>query len=273
MERIDCHTHTYLSGHGEGRVLDVAASAAEKGISALALTEHFMLPEGIDPQYGDSMSDDQLLTYVNDVMEARVAFPDMDIRLGAEVDWLDNEDWLLENLFVDGKRRYEYVIGSIHFIDGWFFDHPDYSDRWDTVDVDAVWQRYGELWCKAVQSSVPFDTMAHPDILKKEAHLPTDTFDLRGLYADMAATAAQRGVAVEVNTAGLYKPVREQYPALDLLKAFCQAGVDCTIGSDAHCPADVGRGIDKAARIMYEAGYREVMVPTASGDRRFIVID
>ena len=86
----------------------------------------------------------------------------------------------------------------------------------------------------------------------------------------MAETAAAQDVLVEVNTSGRYKPIGELYPGPALLKAFCDAGVGCTVSSDAHTPADVGRDIDLAHAAMREAGYRYVTVPTRLGDRRTI---
>ena len=265
VEIIDCHTHTYLSGHGEGTALDVANAASKLGITTLALTEHLIMPDGFDPTYGDSMSPDEVVVYRHDVETAQAEHPEIEILYGAEADWLDDEDFLLEN-----TKGYEYLLGSVHYIDGWGFDNPAYMEGWDERGVDDVWARYAEIWCEAVESKVPFTTMAHPDLPKVFGYMPSTGFDLRGMYADMAATAARRGVAVEVNTCGWAKPMNEQYPSSQLLKAFKQAGVDCTIGSDAHRPADVGYGFERAVGIMYEAGYRRIMVPTASGDRRYI---
>ena len=41
----------------------------------------------------------------------------------------------------------------------------------------------------------------------------------------------------------------------------------------ARLAANVARDIEKAYRLMYEAGYRTVTVPTADGDRRAIAIE
>ena len=45
------------------------------------------------------------------------------------------------------------------------------------------------------------------------------------------------------------------------------------MGTDAHTAAHVVRDVEAAYRVMYEAGYRTVTVPTATGDRREILID
>ena len=62
------------------------------------------------------------------------------------------------------------------------------------------------------------------------------------------------------------------FPAPDLLRAFCRAGVECTVGTDAHTPGNVARGIEQAYQLLLQAGYQTVTVPTADGDRRHITI-
>ena len=113
--------------------------------------------------------------------------------------------------------------------------------------------------------------MSHPDLAKKFGYYPS--FNLERLYNEMAEAARAGGRMVEVNTSGAYYACAEMFPAPGLLAAFCRAGVPCTVGTDAHVPANVARDIEKAYRLMYEAGYRTVTVPTADGDRRAIAIE
>ena len=49
MEYINTHTHTGLTGHGNGTIAEVVQAAREAGISILALTEHFPLSRKVDP--------------------------------------------------------------------------------------------------------------------------------------------------------------------------------------------------------------------------------
>ena len=73
-----------------------------------------------------------------------------------------------------------------------------------------------------------------------------------------AEAFAAAGVASEVNTAGLRKPVGELYPDARLLELLCAAGVPLSLGSDAHVLEDVGRDFDRALVLAHGAGYRTV---------------
>ena len=56
------------------------------------------------------------------------------------------------------------------------------------------------------------------------------------------------------------------------VKAFHEAGVPITVGSDAHVVTRVGENIDQAYALAVAAGYRSIDVPTAAGGWRSVSI-
>jgi len=85
-------------------------------------------------------------------------------------------------------------------------------------------------------------------------------FGMRGSdseYATMAAAADEAGVALEISTAGLRKPVGELYPDERLLR---MSGAPVTLASDAHFPAHVGEDFDQALELARSCGRRTVSV-------------
>ena len=70
IELVNIHTHTRFCGHGEGEVAEVISQAAKHGITTLALTEHFPLPEQLDPDAYLSMLQ-RFLRLCNPVEEVR----------------------------------------------------------------------------------------------------------------------------------------------------------------------------------------------------------
>jgi histidinol-phosphatase (PHP family) len=59
------------------------------------------------------------------------------ILLGYEVDFLPNymSDKVL-NADVD------YLIGSVHFLDKWGFDNPEFIKTYQEKDIDEIWKKY-----------------------------------------------------------------------------------------------------------------------------------
>ena len=272
MELTDTHTHTWFSGHGVGTVEEVVQAACDLGLTTIALTEHLPLPTAIDTDGTFAMTDDQVELYRAEIEVSRARHPEIEVICGIEVDWRSGAlPYILEKLKRFGP--FEVVLGSVHMFtydesDFWAFDHPAYIDGWRERGEENVWWEYFELWCDAVLSEVPFTIMTHPDLPKKLGFKPT--FDAREMYQAMAMVAASKDVLVEVNTSGLFREAAELYPAPALLKAFCDAGVGCTVASDAHAPQQVGRALKLAHAAMREAGYKHITVPTRTGDRRTI---
>lgn len=268
MELVNIHSHTKYSGHGEGTIEEVVAAAAAAGVATLALTEHYPLSDAVDAVRCVSMMPEFVPTYLETIERMRVEYPQVEILTGTELDWLGPcEDRTFAS---DEFAPFDVVLGSVHYVDLWPFDDPAQRDRWNEPGAaDFIWRRYAELWCEAVcAKDRPFTIMSHPDLAKKFGFYPS--FDLEPLYRDMVDAIAGTDRMVEVNTSGLYYACKEMFPAPQLLAMFCWAGVPCTIGTDAHAPANVARSLQEGYRMMYEAGYREVTVPMRGGDRRTV---
>ena len=71
---------------------------------------------------------------------------------------------------------------------------------------------------------------------------------------------ANRGIAVEVSTAGLHKPVAELYPSRAFLEMVVEAGNPIALSSDAHRPDDLGRDYEQALEVLDDLGVTELAV-------------
>jgi histidinol-phosphatase (PHP family) len=92
------------------------------------------------------------------------------------------------------------------------------------------------------------------------AQRPWPDGDLRHYYAIAMDAIAASGIAVEVSTAGLRKPVGELYPARPFLEMVVDAGNPIALSSDAHNPEDLGRDYDQALALLSELGVGELAV-------------
>ncbi len=263
VDLIDCHTHTYLSGHGKGTVDEVVKSARDQGLKVIAITEHLPLPTEVDPNHDFSMPYDELKSYLTQIEELANTYPDIEVVPGFEVDYrVGCKDFVTPML--SGAK---VILGSVHMLkDNWCFDNPDEIELWNMRGADAIWAEYFELWFEAVQSKLGFNTMSHPDLPKKFAIMPSESFGLSEKYKQAASLCAENDLMVEVNTSGWRYIVKEQYPSIEYLKEFCKANVRCTVGSDAHEPSLVGSRIYDAYEVMRQAGYECVSFIRADGD-------
>lgn len=256
---------------GSGSVADMVRRADDLGLSTFAQTEHLVLPEGMDPQFETSMSSQTMKRYIEELHEQRErlvhAGSSLQLICGIEADWLPGRADELTELC----KPFEYVLGSVHFIDKRPIDDSRDLSIWDEHGIDGLWRAYFETWLDMAAHPGPITCFSHPDLPKKYGWRPS--FDAREYNYEMALAAARVGRMIEVNTAGLRNDAREMYPAFEMLRSFYDAGVECTIGSDAHAPQDVAANLDDAVALMSRAGYGFVTVPTPDGDRRHVAIE
>ena len=190
MELVNTHCHCVYSGHGTGTIAEYADAAAAAGLTTLAFTEHFPLSAAFDPDEYLSMRPQMVDAYLAEIDEARARHPQIEFVTGTEMDYLGAlED---RQLTEEALAPFRFRLLSVHFIDGWAFDDPDQKARWKEPGApDAIWRRYGELWCEAASNaSLPYDAMSHPDLAKKFGYYPS--FSLESLYDEMAAGARRR---------------------------------------------------------------------------------
>jgi histidinol-phosphatase (PHP family) len=65
-----------------------------------------------------------------------------------------------------------------------------------------------------------------------------------------------KGVGFEVNTSSLRKGMQQPMPEERIIRALKDRGIEVAIvGSDAHTPRDVGKGIDKALDLLRSSGF------------------
>jgi histidinol-phosphatase (PHP family) len=181
------------------------------------------------------------------------------LRLGIEVDFVPGAEDRIAELVE--ARGFDYVIGSVHFLDDGAVDMDGEHDVWaGGGDADSIWQRYFGLVAEAVRSGL-FDILAHPDLVKKwGAQRPRPERDPRFHYEPAVEAIADSGIAVEVSTAGLRKPVGEIYPAPAFARACVEAGAAFALSSDAHVPAEIGYAYDRAVEEMRSWGIHEIAV-------------
>lgn len=231
------------------------AAAAAAGVEELGVSEHvYRFSQALElwrhPLW-ESNGEDDLDAYCEFV----AATP---LKLGVECDFIPGAEDRTANLLE--ARPFDYVVGSVHFVGDEAVDHPGW-DIWEgSDDPDEVWRRYFESLAECARSGL-FDILAHPDLVKVWGGTrPAPERDPRFFYEPAVEAIAESGIAVEVSTAGLRKPVGELYPALAFAEMCVEAGAPFALSSDAHLPEQVGFGYDVAVDFLESLGVGEICV-------------
>ncbi len=157
-----------------------------------------------------------------------------------------------------GGYPFEYVIGSVHIVgDRFGFDHPEMAGRLAEYGLDRIHLESLGLARQAAESGL-FTIIGHLDHAKKFGP-PEDEEAVAAAASAALRAVAAAGMAIELNTGGLRKPVAEAFPGPALLAEAQGLGIPLVLGSDAHKPGDVGHGFARAAELARAAGYARVL--------------
>jgi histidinol-phosphatase (PHP family) len=243
----------YFTDENVERYLDAAKQA---GVDELGVSEHvYRFRQALDISrhpFWEQQATDDLDSYCEFVRTTP-------LRLGIEADFIAGAEDRVANLLE--RRDFDYVVGSVHQVDGGrMVDHAGW-DVWEgESDADRVWERYFGLLAEAARSGL-FDILGHPDLVKMwGAERPWPERDPRFHYEPAVEAIAEAGIAVEVSTAGLRKPVGEMYPSPELCEMCVDAGAAFAISSDAHAPEQVGYEYRRATDMLRELGIGEICV-------------
>lgn len=239
---LDLHVH--LLGHNDRKadrenIRAFLEVASRKGLKEIGFADH--------DYYFEQMNFPLIREVAQD-------YPHLGVRVGLEAEYRIDDEGRIKQLLE--QYPFDYVIGSVHEMNGWLFDMPDQETVHYKRDADELYRDYFSVITRAASCGL-FTTIGHFDLIKIFGVRPkTDILKL----ADEALTmVAERGLTLEVNTNGRYKPIQEFYPERRLMEEIMRRGIEFTLGSDAHCAEVVGRDLDEASQILRQMGVHSVV--------------
>ncbi|MGA3676310.1 histidinol phosphate phosphatase domain-containing protein [Lysinibacillus agricola] len=182
------------------------------------------------------------------------------LKLGIEADYFVGGEEELTSLLA--AYQWDYVIGSVHFVEGWGFDNPQTQYIFEGMDTATLQQNYTRFFAtveKMILSNM-FDFVAHLDNFKVFDYQVKDTVFLDSWYERIAKALITTQTATEIN-AGLYYryPVKEMCPGPRFLQVLIDHGVAFTISSDAHFPDDLGKYTFVNAELLKSFGVQTIV--------------
>ncbi|ADD03474.1 histidinol phosphate phosphatase HisJ family [Thermoanaerobacter italicus Ab9] len=223
-------------------------SGLSKGLVEIGISEHgHRFKEGYNAYKSDGFRgkwikdymDQSISDYVELIKEAKAM--GLPVKLGIEADYFPGKEKEIKE-FLE-PYPWDYVIGSVHWIEDWGIDLEESIEEWKTRDVDSVYLEYFNIIEKMAKTGL-FDIIGHIDLVKIFGFRAKPyTFDkIRRNIKEIS----KAGIVIEVSTAGLRKPVGEIYPSKEIMGMIKEYNIPIVVNSDAHNPYDVARDFDKA---------------------------
>ncbi len=219
-----------------------------RGLKGIIFTDHCPLPDGISADV--RMTPEEYPRYIEMIAETRAQFAGrVDVRLGLESDFYPGVELWQERLHA--KVPLHHVLGSVHPQTSYYRLHYYHGDAF------AYQQIYFEHLAMAAETRL-YDTLAHPDLVKNESPENWSLGRIRPFIERALDRIAATGVAMELNTSGVNKAIREMNPSPTMLEMIHERGIPIVIGADAHRPSRVGDGYATALKQLQQIGFTEV---------------
>jgi len=255
MYLCDIHSHTKVSHDSRAELSDMARSAVAAGLRELCVTDHCdLLGLGGEPvaSFDWPASKEQYRAVKRELGGA------LALRLGIELGSAPYDVDTARSILAQGGEELDFVLGSLHNWIGMeggrdlamsqYRDNPELSRR-------AVESTLDHTWTLVTRYPDCYDSLAH--IVYPLRYIHRDGMDLsigdyeervRAIFTEVAKTDH----AIEVN---VYrgKDLASWPPLLAWFKEC--GGRLVTVGSDAHRPEDVAKGIPEGLKMLKAAGF------------------
>jgi len=249
----DYHIHTSFCNHANGTMKEYVKYAIRAGLNEIGFSDHNPLPANFDSHY--RMQEDELPVYLKIIRELQEAYPQIKIKIGIELDYIEGaKDYLKK--FVS-HNTFDYIIGSVHYLSFNSSCQIVYLNDVERKKKNELYRKYFELVEQAANSGL-FDIIAHFDLPRRfwgEPDVESVNYAIKALEC-----IKKNNVCLEINTSGFRtRNVMEPFPGRYLLKLIRDLEIPITLGSDSHSPPDVGGHFSEVISLLKAIGFRELV--------------
>ena len=272
MQFEDWHTHNALCRHAIGSIEDYIKIAIERGLNVIGISDHFPyeylsseIPSLEDiPYEGYAMPTNNLESYILQLDNLSEKYAgQIHVRTAFEIDFFKHQDHLLNKYLNNYLNKLDYFLGSVHVLFGkagiFAFDDGRFLNKYKEYDVnDEIFiEFYNSLQDMIKSSTFNADIITHFDLPKKFDKRVEDKELVMEKAIETLELVKKRDLTVEINTSGLRKKVKEQYPSLDIIKIIYDLDIPVLLGSDAHKPDDVAYEFNSITKMLKNIGFTQ----------------
>lgn len=253
--------------HAKDTLEAVVLRAIELGFSHYGLSEHcpryrqedlFEVEDDLTPADLQRIFED----YAREALRLREVYADrIELLVGFETERLPPDSWAETMAALRRSADFEYVIGSVHDVDGVCIDYT--LERTEEMAErcggrEALQIRYFEALAELVSTLRP-EVVGHIDLIRKfDGPRASFTAAVWPALESVLEAAREAGSVLDVNSGAYRRGLSPVYPLPVILERARAMSVGVTLGDDGHGAHDVGAGLDACMKAIADAGYREL---------------
>ncbi len=222
MYHSNSHMHSHFSHDGDNTMEQMVLASIKKGLKVVTFTEHF----DIDSTKADYRNYDYL-GYIKEISRLTDLYGDkIEIMRGIELGSPHNFGSILDDVLAN---HYDFVLGSVHLVDGKSVAHGDCEGIADNM------RYYEEMYKLSCVKEI--DAIGHFDHIRRGTGLDYyEHSELNAIFSNMI----QNKTALEVNTSGIRRIKGEPFPTYEKIAMYLACGGEqLTLGCDSHRIAEV----------------------------------
>lgn len=282
----DWHSHNSLCRHAEGTIEDYIKKAIEMNLSLIGISDHFpyeylennfLLINEI-PYQEYAMRLNEVDSYLASIEKLKIKYNNkIQIRIAFEIDYFKSQENFLNLQFEKRLDDLDYILGSVHILHGksklFAFDDRRFLSMYKEYDsIDNIYlEYYQKLQDMITSEKFDFDVVSHFDLPKKYNKRAINKELVMNEVIKTLELIKKKDLTIEINTGGLRKEIKEQYPSSEIIEEMYELGIPILLSSDAHHPNDLGYKFNEMLKLLSEIGYTN-LAHFSKRNRTFIEI-
>ncbi|MBY9015413.1 MAG: histidinol-phosphatase HisJ [Candidatus Lokiarchaeota archaeon] len=272
MQYEDWHTHNALCRHAIGSVEDYILKGIQLNLNVIGSSDHFpyeYLSSEI-PSLGDIPYEEYAMplydldSFILQLENLREKYADqIHVRFAFEIDYFKHQDYILNKYLKKYIDKLDYILGSVHVLFGkagtFAFDDGRFLNKYKEYEVnDEIYLEFYNSLQEMIKSpTFELDIVTHFDLPKKFDKRVVDKDKVMEKVIETLELVKKHDLTVEINTSGLRKKVKEQYPSIDIIHTIYDLDIPILLGSDAHKPEEVGYEFQSITKMLKNIGFTQ----------------
>ncbi len=269
----DWHTHNELCRHAVGTIEDYIKRAIEMNLDLIGLSDHFpyeylknssVLIEEV-PYKEYAMKLTEVESYFSTIEKLKKKYNNnIQIRIAFEIDYFRSQEEALNKYFKTRVKELDYILGSVHVLHGksklFAFDDRRFLGMYQEYEsIDNIYlEYYNKLQSMIISEDFDFDVLGHFDLPKKYNKRPINENLVMNEVIKTLELLKKADLTIEINTGGLRKEIKEQYPSFEILEKMYELDIPILLGSDAHHPDELSYKFNEMLKMVRKIGYSEL---------------
>lgn len=254
--KADYHMHSSYSEDSSTPMEELIKASVSKGLKKICITEHNDFGYPVTEQFPEGSWICNVDAYLYDLVKYKEMY-DKDIEVNFGIELGLQESVFRENALASKAHEFDFIIGSIHVVDGKDPYWPGYFDG--KTDKQAVTE-YLQTTLKNIRRFQNFDVLGHLDYIVRKlpgGEVAYKVSDYSDIIDEILEFLIENEKGIELNTSALAKGFSNPNPHRDIIKRYKELGGEIiTIGSDAHKVESVAANFDVAEQILVDNGFK-----------------